>query len=172
MQQPIRRVFMQGLNHERFEEVKSLFSVYLERHKLRKTSERYIILEEIYSRNDHFDAESLFFQIKDKDYPISRATVYNTLDLLINCELVRKHQFGDNQNMYEKAYGYFQHDHIICSECKSVKEFCDPRIHQIENKIGELLNFKISHHALILYGVCRECQKKQESKLKITGEKH
>ena len=94
-----------------------------------------------------------------KKMGISRATVYNTLDLLVSGELVRKHQFGENQNQYEKSYGYLQHDHLICIKCKKVIEFCDPRIQQIESKIGSLLNFNVTHHSLMLYGICDRCDK-------------
>jgi Fur family ferric uptake transcriptional regulator len=149
-----------------FTEVKNIFSAYLETHGLRKTPERFVILEEIYARHDHFDAEALYEEIKRKDFNISRATVYNTLDLLHSCDLVKKHQFGKNLAQYEKSYGYKQHDHIICVDCKKVVEFCDPRIQQIENMMGELLNFKITHHALNLYGICGSCQKLRDNNAK------
>ena len=148
---------MSKASNQKLEEVKNLFTIYLEKHKLRKTNERYIILEEIYKRDDHFDAESLYIYLNKKKIGISRATVYNTLDLLVSGELVRKHQFGENQNQYEKAYGYLQHDHLICIKCKNVIEFCDPRIQQIESKIGSLLNFNVTHHSLMLYGICKKC---------------
>jgi Fur family ferric uptake transcriptional regulator len=76
--------------------------------------------------------------------------------------LVKKHQFGKNQAQYEKSYGYKQHDHIICVDCKKVVEFCDPRIQQIKSMMGELLNFKITHHSLNMYGICGNCQMKRE----------
>lgn len=140
------------------EEVKNIFSAYLERKALRKTTERYTILEEIYKRDDHFEAEALFNFFKKKKFNISRATVYNTLELLVSCDLVKKHQFGKNHAQYEKSYGYKQHDHIICVDCKKVVEFCDPRIQQIKSMMGDLLNFKITHHSLNMYGVCGACQ--------------
>jgi Fur family transcriptional regulator, ferric uptake regulator len=146
---------------ELVEEVKGIFSAYLERKGLRKTNERYAILEEIYRRDDHFEADVLFNDIKNKAGDISRATVYNTLDLLVSCDLVKKHQFGKNLAQYEKSFGYKQHDHIICVDCKKVVEFCDPRIMQIQSMMGELLNFKITHHSLYMYGVCGSCQKKR-----------
>lgn len=141
-------------------DVISIFSTYLEQNSFRKTPERFAILEEIYKRSDHFDAEALYIHMKTQNYRVSRATVYNTLDLLVNCDLVKKHQFGKNLAQYEKSYGYKQHDHLICENCGKVLEFCDPRIQQIKDMMGDLLKFEVTHHSLNLYGKCQgACEK-------------
>ncbi|MDZ4759325.1 MAG: transcriptional repressor [Bacteroidota bacterium] len=132
--------------------VKQKFIEYLELKGQRKTPERFAILEEIYSKKEHFDVERLYDQMKERNYRVSRATVYNTLDLLLECGLVARHQFGENMAVFEQAYGYKQHDHMICNHCTKILEFCDPRIQQIQNMIGGILNFNITSHSLNLYG--------------------
>lgn len=135
-------------------DVKEIFTEYLIKNNCRRTPERYAILEEIYLRNDHFDAEALFIHMKTRNYRVSRATIYNTLELLLDCDLIKKHQFGKNLALYEKSYGFKQHDHLICTDCGTVLEFCDPRVQQIKDMMGEIMGFQITHHSLNLYGNC------------------
>ncbi|MFA5219409.1 MAG: transcriptional repressor, partial [Bacteroidales bacterium] len=109
--------------------VRQIFSNYIEKKGLRKTPERFAILDEVYARTGHFDVETLYIQMKNASYQVSRATLYNTMDLLIDCGLIVKHQFGKNIAQFEKTYRCRQHDHIICTSCGKVEEYCDPRVH-------------------------------------------
>jgi Fur family ferric uptake transcriptional regulator len=101
------------------------------------------------------DVEGLFLSMRNKGYTISRATIYNTLDLLVESGLAVKHQFKDKVALYEQALTYKHHDHHVCNQCRKIREFSDPKINEIKEEIGKSFQSSIITHSLVLYGDCQ-----------------
>ena len=144
--------------------VKDIFTQFLAERKHRKTPERYAILAHIFSHEGHFNAE-LLYNAMQKEYRVSLATVYNTLELLLESRLIVKHQFGEQIAQYEKTFGNIIHNHLVCTKCGKVKEFSDKKIRAaIQSK--HFVHFEPTHYSLYLYGLCSKCKVEQANKKK------
>lgn len=134
--------------------VRQIFTEYLKENRCRRTPERFAILDAIYSINGSFEiAELLKLLEEKKKFRVSRATVYNTITLLINANLVVHHQFGDKSE-YEKCYGN-EKSHLVCTQCGKVAEISNIDIK--ETITANIKKFHLTHYSLYLYGVCSKC---------------
>ena len=147
------------------ETVKQILTDYLKKNGHRKTPERYAILDTIYSIQGHFDIDTLYHFMEDEgNFRVSRATLYNTIILLMDANLVIRHQFGSS-SQYERAYKNGTHHHMICTDCGIVTEFEDEKLKQaiVETK---LKRFTTTHYSLYIYGMCSKCASAKRKKKK------
>jgi Fur family ferric uptake transcriptional regulator len=138
---------------------KESFTRYLREGKYRITPERFAVLEKILTSDGHFDADELFLKLKTDGSKVSRATVYNTLDLLEGCGLVLKNSFGENHSHYEKGLGRAHHDHLICVRCGAIIEFESSRISRLQNDMCREKKFRPHSSSFQIFGMCEKCQK-------------
>ena len=138
------------------------FEGFLRSQKLKLTGERMTILNAVFTRSTHFDAETLHAGLRAKGGDISRATVYRTLDLLVQCGLVRKNSLGSSHANYEAARENEHHDHLICLNCNKVIEFYRPDLETLQEKICSENSFKAMHHSLQIFGLCSDCKDKAD----------
>jgi Fur family ferric uptake transcriptional regulator len=138
------------------------FEAYLRSKKLKLTGERMEILAAVFQKNAHFDAEELHGELKHHGRDISRATVYRTLDLLVQCGLVRKSSLGSSHANYEAAHEDEHHDHLICLNCNRVIEFYRPDLERLQEEICQERQFKPLHHSLQIFGLCANCLDKAD----------
>lgn len=129
--------------------------------KLRATPERFAILNEVLNTQGHFDAESLYYRLITGGVKVSKATVYNTLDLLQDCGLVSKYRFAESTSRYEKAFGRPQHHHLICLSCGDIIEFVNDRLERIQDDVCAEKDFEPQSTTLQIFGMCSRCRKKE-----------
>ncbi len=142
--------------------VEEIFAEFLKKKGYRSTPERAMVLNEIYASAGHFDADEIFIRMKQKGSNISRATVYNTLELLVECNLVSQNSFGHKHLHYERIYGYEHHDHIVCEDCGKVFEFANPKIEEQQQAVCAKMGFEIERHTLQIFARCTKpnCENK------------
>lgn len=133
------------------------FKSFIESKGLLFTPERQAIAEEVFDKHDHFDADALLRTLQGKGCKTSRATVYRSLDLLVESGLVEKIDLGEGRAAYEHTAGHPHHDHLICVVCGSVQEFEEPLIEQLQQWACEKAGFKAAGHYLNIYGYCAKC---------------
>ena len=128
--------------------------------KKRATQERYAILDAILDSQGHFDAEGLYYRLISNGVSVSKATVYNTLELLQECGLVSKYRFTENSSRYEKAFGRPHHHHLICLDCGDIIEFVNDRLDRLQDEVCSERDFHPQSSALQIFGTCAKCRKK------------
>jgi Fur family ferric uptake transcriptional regulator len=125
---------------------------------LKFTPERYVILREVFQRHDHFGAEELLASIKKKGKRTSRATIYRTLELLVQCGLLQVVDFGGGFHHYEHVLGHQHHDHLICERCGRIIEFTHTGLENLKEKVCQQMDFEGRSHTLKIFGICGRCQ--------------
>lgn len=127
--------------------------------KSRATPERFAVLDAVLGSQGHFDADGLYYRMVSTGVKISKATVYNTLELLQECGLVSKYRFAENTSRYEKAFGRPHHHHMICLSCGDILEFTNDRLERIQEEVAANKNFKIQSTTVQVFGTCTKCTK-------------
>ena len=130
---------------------------------LKFTRPREVIVKKILGAKagEHFTADELWGELRKKDKRVSRATVYRTLNLLVEKKVVEEHDFGKGEKYYERMVERPHHDHLICIHCGQIIEFENPEIEFLQQKIAHQKGFVISYHSHKLFGACSACQKRK-----------
>jgi Fur family transcriptional regulator, ferric uptake regulator len=131
------------------------FTKFLKRGKHRITSERFEVLDYALEYKGHFAADDLYILMKEKNSVISRATVYNTLELLVKCNFLFKRNFGDGISRYESSYNRKNHDHLICINCGNIIEFSSPKMQEIVKEVCEQYGYENAGYSFNIFGKCK-----------------
>ena len=140
-----------------------LFRKYLERRGLKLTAERQALFDEVFSKHEHVEADELLVRLRAKHKKISRATIYRTLELLVEAGVVGKLRIGEAGYRYERLHAGDHHDHLICDQCGRVIEFFEPRIVALQDEVAARHGFLLLSHNHQMRGVCRRCRPRSKS---------
>lgn len=149
------------------EDLAAKFIAYLRRHGKKVTEERLLILKTIYNSQKHMTARELCLEVEKHHSRVSRATMYRTLEILVEADLVTKLALEGYEARYEAALTAGHHDHIICTDCFKITEFFDPQLEAIQNSIIEKKGFKAVKHVHHIFAECLDpnCPEKKNKGL-------
>lgn len=139
------------------DKIKDLFTKYMEVHNLRKTMERYAILHHICMIQGHFDVEMLRKRLDEENFHVSRASIYNTMMLLLDARLIVRHQFTYQTVEYELQAAAESHHHAFCIYCGAVKEIKETHLSKRLTQL-RITKFTYEYHSLYIYGMCSKCK--------------
>jgi len=148
-------------------EKEAAFADFIKRKGLKTTRQRSTIISTFFRLRGHISVEELLNEVKKANPRIGYATVYRTLHLLVESNLVEERRFGDGRARYEGHSDVEHHDHMICLECGEIFEFFNPRLEALQEKLAEENNFKIYRHRLELYGACQDlesCERRKKDR--------
>ncbi|HKA07633.1 MAG TPA: transcriptional repressor [Gemmataceae bacterium] len=124
----------------------------------RFTEQQKDLVEHVFARHSHFDADQLVKDLEDAGLNVSRATVYRTLTKLVDAGMLRKLEIG-TKIFYEHDYGYPQHEHLVCGSCGKMIEFQHPAIESAIEEICGQHQFQMRGHTLVIRGTCVDCNR-------------
>ncbi|MFO0947256.1 MAG: transcriptional repressor [Planctomycetota bacterium] len=139
------------------------FREFLEIKGLKRTGERMRMVEHIFEKHHHFEADELVASLKEKNLRVSRSTVYRTLRVLVEAGLLRELHFGTSTH-YEHDYGYPQHEHLVCDKCGAVIEFVSEELAKLQEAICREYRFRPTNHKFIIQGVCEKCNRARSNR--------
>jgi Fur family ferric uptake transcriptional regulator len=140
--------------------IKERLDAFIERKGLRRTGQRDKIVQAAFSRDEHFTAEELFDRVRRAHSDISRATVYRTLSLLVEADLLREIDLGDDQTTYDPNFlDKPSHNHLVCIDCGKVVEFEDAHIDLLNDCVTRRLGFRPLRQTLKIEATCEQLRK-------------
>ena len=126
------------------------------------TPARLSIFKEVYSSSEHFDADEIYFRLRSEKKRVSRATVYRTLDLLVENGFVSKVNVGQSQVHFENTLAQKHHEHLVCTQSGKIIEFNNKLLEEEQNRICKEYGFLPTKHNLIVFGLCDKCQRRSD----------
>ena len=135
------------------------FKRILHEENLKLTPQRVEVFREVCDSDEHREAEEIYLSLRQRDVNISRATVYRTMDILYQHDLVQRMDIGDGKWRYEHWLDCHQHDHLICIRCGTIVEFVSHQIEEIQQDVADKFNYKLVRHVHQLFGLCKQCRK-------------
>ena len=144
-----------------YTEMSSLFTEYLAEKKLRRTEERYMILKEVCNFSGHFDISMLSAKLKEDHFLVSKATLYNTMEVLVDSGLVVRHQMNVQSFQYELRVYADTHLHLVCKKCGAVREIRNNTIRASVRNL-KISRFTPEFYCLYIYGLCSKCKYKMQ----------